>query len=772
MQAKVSMVMPCYNKVEHIAGMLDSILLQKWDTIEVVLINDGSTDGTREIISKYESKFSARGFDAILLDQENMGVCSAAKNGLERITGAYVCMVDSDDELSPEYVSTMAGWLEEHPECDYCVCDVDEYVVNPDRIKEFRADAWSRHAHWGDVRLVERYLLSQFRTNPWVYMLRTDYLRKCNIIETYYVDTAGSHEPGYIIPILANNGTFKYFPIPLYHFNVTGESHSRSKKFENQKRYYDEYDKLCCTAIERLPANIADKNRKNELMKISRISAYLHLYNFASQTSMSKDSCDRILSDAVDCFKSSFPEKSTAVCAEATHAPTDVLVSKIIKSLFRDPAHPKVSIVIPCYNKGAFLEELFISILAQKWTNIEVILVDDGSIDDTMDTIREYLQIFKYRGFEVVIVYQENQGVAAAVRTGLTLMTGEFVCQVDADDELDPEFVSAMASILVEQPDEQWVVCDSTRFNWCDELLSTEGNSQKKPLKFPYKLFESFILNKINRSICCMLARAEYFRKCGVLDSFHVLPRVSQEPQIFIPLALGGSNPVYLRKTLYIYRSRGYSMTQNLDSYAKKSLYISEYDALIRKVLSSRKKLDRDDERLLELGKYFQKMIFGCIFDGEYNDMQALTELTAILNDRQSGIKGRYRQNINPMILFSYIARDIIGCPLLKPECMRNRRIIAYAAYGKAAQSLAPELAASDIRPDVFWDKNAKHADTIDGIPILEPDFNTLTENDSVFVLLKRKDLIEEVTANIAPTPARNNIFYYTDVMYCLYFFT
>ena len=61
-QGKVSMVMPCYNKVDYIAEMFDSIISQEWDNIELILVNDGSTDGTREVIAEYEQRFSARGF--------------------------------------------------------------------------------------------------------------------------------------------------------------------------------------------------------------------------------------------------------------------------------------------------------------------------------------------------------------------------------------------------------------------------------------------------------------------------------------------------------------------------------------------------------------------------------------------------------------------------------------------------------------------------------------------------------------------------------------
>ena len=133
MQSKVSMIVTCYNKVKYIGEMFDSIISQEWNNIELILVNDGSTDGTRDVITEYESKFYKRGYDVVIIDQENEGVCAATKAGLSCITGKYVCIVDADDELDPKYISTMAGWLEEHNDTDYCICDAIPSVSNGNR---------------------------------------------------------------------------------------------------------------------------------------------------------------------------------------------------------------------------------------------------------------------------------------------------------------------------------------------------------------------------------------------------------------------------------------------------------------------------------------------------------------------------------------------------------------------------------------------------------------------------------------------------------------
>lgn len=278
-QLKVSMVMPCYNKANHISEMFDSVIAQEWDNIELILVNDGSTDGTREVITAYEPKFLERGFEVRILDQENAGVCAAAKAGLERVTGDLVCMVDSDDALDSKYVGVMAGWLAEHDEYDFAACEAQHYIGRRTR-KQFHQFE-PKEIVDGDPYLAERWLLADFHTEPWRYMLRIEYFRKCRIIETYHTRTKGSHEPGYIIPILAYGGKLKYFPLPLYLFNVDDGSHSRSGHIWQIEKYYAEYLRLCIGAIEALPDAVADSERRRRMINAIAVSSRFRIYREA-----------------------------------------------------------------------------------------------------------------------------------------------------------------------------------------------------------------------------------------------------------------------------------------------------------------------------------------------------------------------------------------------------------------------------------------------------------------------------------------------------------
>jgi glycosyltransferase involved in cell wall biosynthesis len=280
-QGKVSMVMPCYNKETYISTMFDTILNQTWDTIELVLVNDGSTDGTRDIISIYEPTFKTRGYEIVIIDQPNAGVCAAAKTGLTHATGDYVCLVDSDDELDSEYVATMATWLDEHADCDIAICS----GINFRETNEGR-EFWhhpSKRLPADDNEIgPEHFLMGEIiRQTVWVYMARAEYLSKCQAGETYNSNTRGSHEPGYVIPLLACNGQKKYFPVPLYRFNGSGDGHSQFQTMDHAQRFYDEYDRLCVIAIEALPLEIADMDRKCFLKKVSLLSKVIHLFRVA-----------------------------------------------------------------------------------------------------------------------------------------------------------------------------------------------------------------------------------------------------------------------------------------------------------------------------------------------------------------------------------------------------------------------------------------------------------------------------------------------------------
>lgn len=132
-----------------------------------------------------------------------------------------------------------------------------------------------------------------------------------------------------------------------------------------------------------------------------------------------------------------------ALIAMFTQAQAEVLATRQV------PA--RVSVVIPCYNMANYLPDAVVSVVAQTYPGWEMVIVDDGSTDDTPAMI-ESLQK-KYPTRRIRSVRQENAGLPAARNAGIRVATGEFVLPLDADDVLLPDALKRLLAVLDEHPE-------------------------------------------------------------------------------------------------------------------------------------------------------------------------------------------------------------------------------------------------------------------------------------------------------------------------------
>jgi glycosyltransferase involved in cell wall biosynthesis len=103
-----------------------------------------------------------------------------------------------------------------------------------------------------------------------------------------------------------------------------------------------------------------------------------------------------------------------------------------------------ISVIIPCYNQSEYLPKAIESVLEQKYPFIEIVVIDDGSEDDTPKVAKSYQEI-KY-------VYQENRGLAASRNTGIKNATGNYLVFLDADDWLLPGGLQTNVEFLISNP--------------------------------------------------------------------------------------------------------------------------------------------------------------------------------------------------------------------------------------------------------------------------------------------------------------------------------
>lgn len=116
--------------------------------------------------------------------------------------------------------------------------------------------------------------------------------------------------------------------------------------------------------------------------------------------------------------------------------------------------NPKVSIITPSYNQGKYLEETIQSVLNQTYGNIEYIIIDGGSTDNSVDIIRKYVDKITYWCSE------KDNGQADAINKGLKRATGDLVCWINSDDVLYPNFVEKFVNYFVAHPDVDFLYGD------------------------------------------------------------------------------------------------------------------------------------------------------------------------------------------------------------------------------------------------------------------------------------------------------------------------
>lgn len=112
------------------------------------------------------------------------------------------------------------------------------------------------------------------------------------------------------------------------------------------------------------------------------------------------------------------------------------------------PWEPKVSLISPCYNGENYLTRFLDSLLVQTYTNVEFIFVDDGSTDKTSDIFESYRKQLEDKGWSVIYIWQENQGAAGALNTGLKKFTGDYLIWPDSDDILYPDHIRCKVDFM------------------------------------------------------------------------------------------------------------------------------------------------------------------------------------------------------------------------------------------------------------------------------------------------------------------------------------
>ena len=235
----------------------------------------------------------------------------------------------------------------------------------------------------------------------------------------------------------------------------------------------------------------------------------------------------------------------------------------------------KVSVIVPIYNVENFVEECLNSLKYQTLRDIEVILVNDGSTDNSIEKIKYLLDDCNH----FKLINQENAGLSAARNKGLDYATGEYIAFVDSDDYVEPTFLEELYNAAIED-NLDIVMGGYKKFqNNCYEEIKRNSNLYDKVMTGIDFLKSELKHSDYRMEVWDDLYKAEFLRKNNLKFKNGVL----HEDELFTPLALIKANRVKLTSSIkYNYRQRENSIMSNKPNIN----HINSYYIIINKLLN------------------------------------------------------------------------------------------------------------------------------------------------------------------------------------------
>ena len=207
-----------------------------------------------------------------------------------------------------------------------------------------------------------------------------------------------------------------------------------------------------------------------------------------------------------------------------------------------------VSIIIPVYNVAQYLEDCLKSVLKQTYTNLEIIVVDDGSTDMSLKICHS----FAAKDKRLKVIHQENAGVSAARNTGLSIMTGKYVLFIDSDDRIEQSMVEILVKKMENNAKNDAVFCGYKEFeDETDRIIKEVAPSKSKRVDRDEGVAEIF------GEYSTMLWNKMF--RCSIIDKsdlFDVTLKIGEDELWMVDVLKKANNIMLIGTPLYYYRNR------------------------------------------------------------------------------------------------------------------------------------------------------------------------------------------------------------------------
>lgn len=508
----ISIIVPIYNVEEYLKECLDSIQKQTYQNYDCIMINDGSTDSSREIAETYlvDSRFR-------LINQDNQGLSAARNTGLRNLKeeSSFVAFVDSDDYLNPLFLEKLAEQISE---------DVD---IIEGSIQSYKEGIYYNLLQIHQDKLVLTTVEEKLE-QLWFQGVRGSVFPKLyrkSLLNDNFFPKGFIFEDLAVIPELVTLSK-KWVKIQdvLYYYRIRDNSITTKSFSEKNLDIFKIIEKFDLFFVD------ADLNVKlwAERLKYAQLN---HQY----QTTVLEDNP----------YASKYQEK------------LEKLMLKIKKYEKREVTGELISIIISVSNTESYLRQCLDSLLNQTYISFEVILLDNGSKDSSAAICQEYAEKdsrFKY--FE-----KEQDSISSSYNLGIEASKGTYITFIKSDDWVDSDYLELLYATMIEEKADI-VVSTYKTFNVDTGLLEyhayqkdcTESIFNKKDLLLALPRLDrdssfSYVFGKLVSRIALGKIR------------FNESTQLGEDMEFWYKLYLVSEKVVYLNRDTYTLRK--YSDIQN-----------------------------------------------------------------------------------------------------------------------------------------------------------------------------------------------------------------
>ncbi|MCH7555844.1 MAG: glycosyltransferase [Planctomycetes bacterium] len=499
---KVSVLISAYNSEKYIEQALESIYNQTYQDFEVIIVDDGSTDRTSEILVNMKDP---RTF--ICRNSVNKGLTKSLNIGLKLCRGEYVARMDADDISHPQRFEKQVGFLNENPECValgswYGRIDSNGEVwgskETPIGYEDIKKNLPIGNCVGHGSMMLRRSSLVEIGGYNEKYTYAQDYDLLLRLSEVGEIRNLGEYLynlrswPGAVSATRAEQQNeyaelalqesvereFDTRPVNrtmLYRFadralaqfvnskyisciitlNTVGK---RVKGVERIFRNYDLLRGLAYFAVSMKAESRGYLNREiqnyNNAAARQFISDYFENQIEADVRNWYLENSKLYDLRLIDLENESCQQRQNNNISEPYVSEQQSEQKGIRQSSCCKQSEPLVSVIMPAYNAAEHIAEAIESVLIQNYRNLELIVVNDGSTDDTKDIV------FSFKDERIKYFYHENSGLAATHNTGIEKSEGSFLIKLDHDDMMTADFIAAHLAEFEKHPDVDLVYCD------------------------------------------------------------------------------------------------------------------------------------------------------------------------------------------------------------------------------------------------------------------------------------------------------------------------